>query len=85
MPHAKATCTSPDMPKTINLSTVSVSTTLPVGATIPGTEQTVHVAGHCDNTADKGLEIVSCYYGYGTEIPGLSGVYESGVKGLVLR
>ena len=82
MPHAKATCTSPDMPKTINLATVSVSTTLPVGSTIPGTEQTVHVAGHCDNAADKGLEIVSCYYGYGTEIPGLTGVYESGGKGV---
>jgi type 1 fimbria pilin len=70
------------MPKNINVSSISVSTTLPVGATIPGTEQAVHVAGHCDDSADSGLEIVSCYYGTGSEIPGLSGVYESGVKGI---
>lgn len=31
MPHAKATCTTPDMPKMINVASVSVPTTLPVG------------------------------------------------------
>lgn len=82
MPHAKATCTSPDLPKQLNLASISVSSTLPVGATIPGTEQTVHVAGNCYNPADYGLPIVACYYGSGLEIPGLSGVYESGVEGV---
>lgn len=82
MPHAKATCTSPDMPKMINVASISVPTTLAVGETIPGTEQTVHVAGNCDQSADKGLEIVSCYYGSGAEIPGLKGVYDSGVPGI---
>ncbi|HII4353131.1 fimbrial protein [Enterobacter sp. KB-221C9] len=82
MPHAKATCTSPDMPKMINVASISVPTTLSVGQTIPGTEQTVHVAGHCDEKVDSGLEIVSCYYGTGAEIPGLKGVYDSGVPGI---
>lgn len=82
MPHAKATCTSPDMPKMINVASISVPTTLAVGETIPGTEQTVHVAGNCDQSGDKGLEIVSCYYGSGAEIPGLKGVYDSGVPGV---
>ncbi|MCU6215144.1 fimbrial protein [Enterobacter bugandensis] len=82
MPHAKATCTSPDLPKQLNLASISVSSTLPVGATIPGTEQTVHVAGNCYNPSDYGLPIVACYYGSGMEIPGLTGVYESGVEGV---
>ncbi|CAM6752996.1 MULTISPECIES: fimbrial protein [Enterobacter] len=82
VPHAKATCTTSDLPKTIDVASISVQTTLPVGATIPGTEQTVHVSGHCNTPEDKGLEIVSCYYGSGTEVPGLSGVYDSGVKGI---
>lgn len=82
MPHAKATCNSTDMPKQINVASISVSTTLAVGATIPGTEQTVHVAGNCTDPDDNGLPIVSCYYGTGNEIPGLTGVYESGVQGI---
>ncbi|EHN8921802.1 fimbrial protein [Enterobacter asburiae] len=82
MPHAKATCTSPDMPKMINVASISVPTTLAVGETIPGTEQAVHIAGNCDQSGDKGLEIVSCYYGSGAEIPGLKGVYDSGVPGV---
>lgn len=82
MPHAKATCTTPDLPKMIDVASISVPTTLAVGDTIPGTEQTVHVAGNCNQSADSGLEIVSCYYGSGAEIPGLRGVYDSGVPGV---
>ena len=82
MPHAKATCSTPDLPKMINVASVSVPTTLAVGDTIPGTEQTVHVAGNCDQSIDSGLEIVSCYYGTGSETPGLRGVYDSGVPGV---
>lgn len=82
MPHAKATCTSPDLPKMINVASISVPTTLAVGETIPGTEQIAHVAGNCDNAQDSGLEIISCYYGTGAEIPGLKGVYDSGVPGV---
>ncbi|MBY6290503.1 fimbrial protein [Enterobacter bugandensis] len=82
MPHAKATCSTPDMPKMINVASISVPTTLAVGETIPGTEQTAHVAGHCDQSIDSGLEIVACYYGTGAEIPGMKGVYDSGVPGI---
>lgn len=82
MPHAKATCTTPDMPKTINVASISVPTELAVGDTIPGTDQTVHIAGNCDNAVDSGLEIIACYYGTGSEIPGLKGVYDSGVPGV---
>ena len=82
MPHAKATCTTPDLPKMINVASISVPTTLAVGETIPGSEQTVHVAGQCDQSVDRGLEIVSCYYGTGAELPGLKGVYDSGVAGI---
>ena len=66
----------------INVASISVPTTLAVGETIPGTEQIAHIAGNCDNAEDKGLEIVSCYYGTGAEIPGLKGVYDSGVPGI---
>lgn len=82
MPHAKASCSTPDMPKMINVASISVPTTLAVGATIPGSEQTVHVAGNCDHTYESGMEIISCYYGSGSEIPGLTGVYDSGVPGV---
>lgn len=82
MPHAKATCTSPNMPIQLNVASISVSTTLAVGATIPGTEKTVHIAGSCNSDVDSGLPVVSCYYGTGQEIPGLTGVYESGVQGI---
>lgn len=34
MPHAKATCTTPDLPKMINVASISVPTTLTVGETI---------------------------------------------------
>ncbi|MEA3800484.1 hypothetical protein VBK06_06275 [Enterobacter hormaechei] len=49
MPHAKATCTTPDLPKMINVASISVPTTLAVGETIPGTEQIAHIAGNCDS------------------------------------
>ncbi|WP_375602831.1 fimbrial protein [Enterobacter hormaechei] len=82
LPHAKATCTTPDMPKMINVAAISVPTTLAVGATIPGTEQTLHVAGNCNHPYESGMEIISCYYGNGSEIPGLTGVYDTGVPGV---
>lgn len=82
MPHAKASCHTPDMPKLINVPSISVPVTLAIGETIPGSEQTVHVAGNCDERYDSGLEIISCYYGSGAEIPGMNGVYDSGVPGI---
>lgn len=82
MPHAKAGCDTPDMPKQINIASISVPSSLPVGSTIQGTEQSVHIAGACYGTGNMGLPIVACYYGTGLEIPGLAGVYDSGVQGI---
>lgn len=82
MPHAQAACNTPDMPAQINVAAISVSTNLPVGATIPGSEKTVHVAGNCDKAYESGKEIIACYYGSGNEIPGMTGVYDSGVPGI---
>lgn len=82
MPHAKATCSTPNMPKLFTMASVSVSTTLPVGATIPGSEQTAHVSGSCDTRVNDGLPIAACYYGYGTEITGINGVYATSIAGI---
>ncbi len=82
MPHAKASCSTLDLPKTINLASISVPSTLSVGSTIPGTEQTVHVSGGCNAPFDADKEIVACYYGTGAEIPGIPGTYETGIPGI---
>ena len=82
MPHAKAACTTPAIPKTFTLSSIAVSTNLPVGSAIPGTEQSLHVSGSCNDSKDTGLPIVACFLGTGSEVPGLSGVYPSGVEGV---
>ncbi|WP_348958889.1 fimbrial protein [Enterobacter cloacae complex sp. Mu1197] len=82
MPHAKASCDTPALPKLIDVASISVPSSLPVGATIEGTEQSVHISGACYGTSNFGLPIVACYYGTGSEIPGLAGVYDSGVKGI---
>lgn len=82
MPHAKASCETPNIPALLSLSSISVATSLPVGETIPGTERSVHVAGECLMDIDVGLPIIACYNGFGQEVPGLPGVYASGVSGV---
>ena len=82
MPHAKASCQTPNIPALLSLSSISVATSLPVGEAIPGTERSVHVAGECLMDIDVGLPIIACYNGFGQEIPGLPGVYASGVSGV---
>lgn len=82
MPHAKASCETPNIPALLSLSSISVATSLPVGEAIPGTERSVHVAGECSMDIDVGLPIIACYNGFGQEVPGLPGVYASGVSGV---
>ena len=82
MPHAKASCQSPSLPALLSLTSISVSTSLPVGSTIPGTERTVPISGNCYYAPDAGQPIIACYNGFGKEIPGLPGVYETGVAGI---
>lgn len=81
MPHAKAaSCTAPMMPYTISVASIAVSSTLPVGSVIPGSDETVNIHGSC--TAYSGQVIISCYYGSGSEISGMPGVYSTGVSGI---
>lgn len=81
---------SPNTPYTFNLSSIAVQKSLPVGADIPGTEKTISFSGHCDHDITYGSLgpiapgdlIVACYYGIGDELPGLRGVYSTGVPGV---
>lgn len=82
MPHAKASCLAPNIPALFSLTSISVPTSLPVGEAIPGTERTVHVMGKCLMDQDAGISIVACYNGYGQEVPGIPGVYASGIAGV---
>lgn len=82
MPHAKASCQSPSLPALLSLTSISVPTSLPVGSTIPGTERTAHISGNCYYAPDAGQPIIACYNGFGKEIPGIPGVYETGVAGI---
>ncbi|ELY2907390.1 type 1 fimbrial protein [Cronobacter dublinensis] len=81
MPHAKAACTAPMMPYNISVSSIAVSSTLPVGSAIPGSDETVNINGSCPNDA-AGSVIIACYYGSGSEVAGMPGVYNTGVAGI---
>ncbi|WBM72470.1 fimbrial protein [Buttiauxella sp. WJP83] len=75
---------SPDIPGVANLSSVAVDSTLPVGSTIPGSERTFSFSGNCAaiSAVPQGSAIITCYYGLGTEISGMPGVYNTGVTGV---
>ncbi len=81
---AMAYCPStPPTPLTIALTNVSVSSTLPIGADIPGSERTLTFSGNCIGTpSTQNVRIIACYYGSGTEVSGMPGVYTTGVAGL---
>ncbi len=83
--HAACTAT-PAMPYLQAMSNMAVVTTLPVGSTIPGTVRNYTITGACSNVPPyvvPGAQIVSCYYGTGTEGP--PGVYSTGVAGIGIR
>lgn len=83
MPHADAatTCDSTDLPYTFNPGTLSVPTTLSIGGVIPGSTKNHTVNGSCTGTLPN-RTIVSCYYGSGTEVEGMPGVYSTDVEGV---
>lgn len=83
MPHADAatTCDSADLPYTFNPGTLSVPTTLGVGGVIPGSTKTHTVNGSCTGSLPN-RTIISCYYGSGTEVEGMPGVYSTDVEGV---
>ncbi|MEB6379247.1 type 1 fimbrial protein [Leclercia adecarboxylata] len=81
IPQAKAACTTADLPWNASPGALSVPTTLGVGNAIPGSVRTHRVNGTCDE-ADSGKPIVACHLGEGEEVPGMPGVYRSGIEGI---
>ncbi|MGX9870426.1 fimbrial protein [Enterobacter mori] len=86
MPHAQAavSCDSNDLPYTLDTGTLSVPTTLDVGSTIPGSAKTHSVNGSCSG-AITNHTIISCYYGTGTEVSGMPGVYATNIDGIGIQ
>ncbi len=81
MPQAKAACSTADLPWTATPGTLTVPATLSVGSAIPGSAQSHRVKGRCD-AADSGKPITACHLGPGEEIPGMPGVWRSGIEGI---
>ncbi|MGL4429769.1 MAG: fimbrial protein [Silvania sp.] len=81
MPQAKATCSTADLPWSVTPGTLSVPSTLGVGNAIPGSTRSHRVKGGCD-AADSGKPITACHLGEGEEVPGMPGVYRSGIEGI---
>ena len=81
MPQAKAACSTADLPWTTTPGALTVPATLGVGNAIPGSARTHTVKGHCD-AADSGKPITACHLGEGDEIPGMPGVWRSGIEGI---
>ena len=80
-----ACSTAPVMPQSWDLSSVAVTSSLPVGADIPGSQHTFSISGTCGTNGSNELSgdpIIACYYGNGTEIAGFPGVYSTGVEGI---
>ncbi|PSS47271.1 fimbrial protein [Enterobacter sp. FS01] len=75
---------SPAIPAVVTLGSVAVDATIPVGDIIPGTERNFNFAGNCASVSSvpQGSIIIACYYGTGSEVPGMPGVYNTSVSGI---
>lgn len=78
---------SPSTPYTFNLTSTAVAKDLPVGSDIPGTIRSVSFSGSCDTSSARdnvtpNMPIIACYYGVGSELASMPGVYYSGVTGV---
>lgn len=81
-PHARAaSCTTSDLPFTLNAGNISVSSSLPIGSVIPSSTETHSVKGTCSDVPAN-TAITACYAGTGSEVPGHPGVYETGIEGV---
>ncbi|MEH0886012.1 fimbrial protein [Enterobacter sp. UNJFSC 003] len=82
MPQAEAaSCSTSDLPYTMNAGNLAVSSSLSVGSVIPGSTQTHSVKGTCTDVPAN-TAITACYTGSGSEVPGYPGVYETGIAGV---
>ncbi|MCL9642850.1 fimbrial protein [Rahnella bonaserana] len=82
---ANTGCTSsPDVPAVASLGNIAVDASLPVGSLIPGSGKMFTFNGNCAaiSGVPQGAIIITCYYGSGTEISGMPGVYNTGVSGI---
>ncbi|XUA18187.1 fimbrial protein [Citrobacter sp. OP27] len=75
---------SPAIPGLATLGSVAVDATVPVGTIIPGTERYFSFSGNCSTISGvpQGSVIITCFYGTGTEVAGMPGVYNTGVSGI---
>ncbi|WP_271815506.1 fimbrial protein [Cupriavidus sp. P-10] len=74
------------MPFLQTMNNMAVAANLPVGSAIPGTIRNYTFSGNCTVTWPSvvaGAQIISCYYGSGTEV--MPGVYSTGVAGIGIR
>ncbi len=81
MPQAFAACSTADLPWTATPGTLTVPASLGAGSAIPGSAQSHRVKGRCD-AADSGKPITACHLGEGEEVPGMPGVWRSGIAGV---
>ncbi|WP_318389285.1 fimbrial protein [Enterobacter sp.] len=82
---AQAACSStPPTPQTWDFGMLEVTTALPVGSVIPGSEHTFSFNGQCDSDGQEkpGDVITACFYGLGAEISTMPGVYATGIRGV---
>lgn len=82
---ANTGCTSsPDVPGLAMLGSIAVDSSLPVGSVIPGTAKAFNFSGNCAaiSGVPQRTAIITCYYGAGTEVAGMPGVYNTGVSGI---
>jgi type 1 fimbria pilin len=81
-----ASCSAtPTMPQSWDLSSIAVTSSLPLGSDVPGSQHTFSVSGQCGTGGSSELPgdpIIACYYGNGSEIAGFPGVYSTGVEGI---
>lgn len=75
---------SPNIPGIAVLDSIAIDASLPVGSIIPGSEIRFSFSGNCAaiDLVPQGIAIISCYYGSGTEIAGMPGVYDTGISGI---
>ncbi|EPH6763373.1 fimbrial protein [Cronobacter dublinensis] len=81
MPHASAACTTNALPQPLSLSNARPSSTTDIGDTIAGMEKVVFFNVTCD-TERSGDVVIACFVGSGEEVPGMPGVYETGISGI---
>lgn len=81
MPDAKANCTSNYLPQNAYMNYASTTPSTAIGDVIAGTESTLDITVNCTEDPSNKV-LIACFIGPGEEIPGMPGVYASGVPGV---